>query len=74
MFNKNSKNIIKVLKEAQKKNIYSVVLLGKGGGLAKNLCNDKIIVKSKNTAIIQETHIFLGHYILENVENNIIKN
>jgi len=69
----NSKNIIKVLKEAKNKNIYSIGLLGKGGGLAKKLCNDKIVVRSKNTAIIQETHIFLGHYILENIENNIIK-
>ena len=32
-----SKNIIKVLKEAKKQNIYSIGLLGKGGGNAKML-------------------------------------
>ena len=68
-----SKNIIKVLKEAKKQNIYSIGLLGKGGGNAKMLLNDSIIVKSNNTALIQESHIFLGHYILETVENNLIK-
>ncbi len=68
-----SKNIIKVLKEAKKQNIYSIGLLGKGGGNAKMLLNDSIIVKSNNTALIQESHIFLGHYILETVEKNLIK-
>ena len=37
------------------------------------LLNDSIIVKSNNTALIQESHIFLGHYILETVEKNLIK-
>ena len=68
-----SKNIIKVLKEAKKQNIYSVALLGKGGGNAKVLVDESIIVKSNNTALIQECHIFLGHYILETVEKKLIK-
>ena len=54
----NSKNIIKVLKDVKRKKIYSVGLLGKGGGLAKKYCRDKIIIKSNNTANIQEAHIF----------------
>ena len=69
----NSKNIIKVLKDAKKKNIYSVGLLGKGGGKAQKLCKDSIIVKSNNTAIIQEAHIFLGQFLLEEIEKKIIK-
>jgi len=68
-----SKNIIKVLKEAKKQKIYSVGLLGKGGGAAKKITDDSIIVKSNNTALIQECHIFLGHYILETVENELLK-
>ena len=68
-----SKNIIKVLKEAKKQKIYSVALLGKGGGNAKMFVDETIIVKSNNTALIQECHIFLGHYILETVENKLIK-
>lgn len=68
-----SKNIIKVLKEARKQKILSVGFLGKGGGSSKKLVDNPIIVKSKNTALIQECHIFLGHVILENVENELIK-
>ncbi len=69
----NSKNIIEVLKVAKKKNILSVGLLGSKGGLAKKFCDINIIVKSNIVARIQESHIFLGHFILENVENLIIK-
>ena len=68
----NSQNILKVLKEAKKNNIYSVSFLGNGGGKAKNLSNKPMIIPSKNTARIQECHIFLGHFILEKVEDLII--
>ena len=68
----NSKNIIKVLKEANKTKIFSVGLLGKGGGKAKKMLTKSIIVSSNNTARIQECHIFLGHFILEKVEDLLI--
>ena len=68
----NSKNILKVLKEAKKKNIYSIGFLGKGGGKAKKICDNPLVVPSNNTARIQECHIFLGHFILEKVEDLII--
>ena len=68
----NSKNILKVLKEAKKTKIYSVSFLGKNGGKAKKISNKSLIVKSNNTARIQECHIFLGHFILEKVEDLII--
>jgi D-sedoheptulose 7-phosphate isomerase len=68
----NSQNILNVLKEAKKNKIYSVSFLGKGGGKAKKLSNKPIIIPSKNTARIQECHIFLGHFILEKVEDIII--
>ena len=68
----NSKNILKVLDEAKKQKVFSIGLLGKKGGKAKKLCNKKLIVSSENTARIQECHIFLGHFILEKVEDLII--
>tara|TARA_B100001093_G_C26771867_1_gene990596 strand:+ start:577 stop:1161 length:585 start_codon:yes stop_codon:yes gene_type:complete len=69
----NSQNIIEVLKIAKKMKIFSIGFLGKNGGKAKKLCNLPIIVKSSNTARIQEAHIFLGHFILEQVEDYLIK-
>lgn len=70
----NSKNIIKVLKKAKKMNIQSIALLGCNGGLAKKFADNSIIVNSNNTARIQESHIFIGHFILECVERKILKN
>lgn len=70
----NSKNILKVLKEAKRKKILSIALLGNDGGNAKKLCDKALIVNSNITARIQETHIFIGHYILESVERKILLN
>jgi D-sedoheptulose 7-phosphate isomerase len=68
----NSKNILKVLKEAKKAKIYSVCFLGKGGGRAKKISNKPLVISSNNTARIQECHIFLGHFILEKIEDLIL--
>ena len=68
----NSKNILNVLREAKKEKIYSVSFLGKGGGKAKKISDKSLIISSKNTARIQECHIFLGHFILEKLEDLII--
>ena len=70
----NSKNIIEVLREAKQKKISSISFLGFNGGKAKKYSNKFIIVNSNNVARIQESHIFLGHFILENVEQLLIKN
>ena len=67
-----SKNILKVLVEAKKQKVFSIGFLGKKGGKAKKLCNKPLIISSDNTARIQECHIFLGHFILEKVEDLII--
>ena len=67
-----SKNILKVLMEAKKQKVFSIALLGKKGGKAKKLCNKALIISSENTARIQECHIFIGHFILEKVEDLII--
>ena len=68
----NSENVLKVLKDAKKNNIFTIGFLGNNGGKAKKNCDIKLIVNSNNTARIQECHIFLGHFILEKVEDLII--
>ena len=69
----NSENILEVIKSAQKLNLTCFGLLGKNGGKAAEILEKKIIVPSNTTARIQEAHILLGHFILENVENLILK-
>ena len=66
-----SKNIINVLKLAKKKKIFSVGFFSNIKS-KKKIANIELNVPSKNIARIQESHIFLGHYILECVENNLI--
>jgi len=69
----NSDNVLKVLKKSKKKKIKSIGLLGGNGGKCSKYCDIKIIVPSFITARIQECHIFLGHYIMEQVEDLVIK-
>ena len=67
-----SKNIIEVAKLSKKRKITVIGFLGKNGGTVKKLIDIPIIVKSNNTARIQEAHIMLGHFIFEQVENRLI--
>ena len=55
---------------AKKLKLKTLSFLGKGGGQTKKYSKNNIIVDSKNTARIQEMHIFLGHFIFESVENS----
>ena len=68
----NSKNIIKVLKVAKSKGIKSIAFLGNDGGKCKLHSNLSLIIKSKNTARIQEMHQIILHIICENVEKKIL--
>lgn len=68
----NSKNILKVLKQAKKMKIFSVGFLGNGGGKAKNLCNMNLTIKSKDTARIQEAQKFIGHIVCELIEKKYL--
>ncbi len=69
----NSENIVRVLKASNKKKIYSISFLGQGKGKVKDLSDIELNVPSKITARIQECHIFIGHYIFEQVENKLFK-
>ena len=62
-----------VLDMAKKMSVKSVGFLGNSGGKAKTKVNIPLVVPSKNVARIQETHIFLGHFILEQVEKKLMK-
>ena len=69
----NSLNVIKVLKDARLKKITTIGFLGGSGGKCKKFCDIKLIAPSKSTARIQECHIFIGHFIFEQVENLLLK-
>ena len=67
----NSINLKNLLEKAKEKGINSVAILGKGGGLIKDLADYTLIINSNNTARIQEVHILIGHIICQIVEEEL---
>ena len=67
----NSKNILNALNIAKEKKVKSIGFLGAGGGKCKDNVNIPIIVPSDNTQRIQETHLLLGHILLELIEKEL---
>jgi len=69
----NAKNVIEAVKKAKELAIKTIALTGKEGGALAKLCDISIIVKSKDTARIQEAHILIGHIIAEIVESDLFQ-
>jgi D-sedoheptulose 7-phosphate isomerase len=65
----NSSNILLAVSVANRLGIRTVGLTGESGGKLKTLC-DCILIPSKETALIQECHIMLGHILCKLVELN----
>ncbi|MGA2297267.1 MAG: D-sedoheptulose 7-phosphate isomerase [FCB group bacterium] len=64
----NSENVYNALLQAKKQEMLSIGLLGCNGGKIKTVCDKSIIVPSKVTARIQESHILIAHIWCEMVE------
>jgi D-sedoheptulose 7-phosphate isomerase len=45
--------------------------LGNGGGKAKKIVDNSIIIPSKTTARIQEMHILVGHVLCDLIEDGL---
>ncbi|MCB2204758.1 SIS domain-containing protein [bacterium] len=64
----NSPNLIRAAEEARDRGVYTVGLLGKGGGKLFPLCDLPIIVPGSTSDRIQELHIKIIHIVIETVE------
>jgi len=64
----NSKNVLEAMKTAKAKGIKTIGLLGCDGGTIAPLCDIALIVPSKVTARIQESHICMAHTICQVAE------
>lgn len=67
----NSPNILAALQVAREREMISVALLGRDGGMARKLASHAIVVNSERSARIQEAHTLLLHAICEEVERAI---
>jgi len=64
----NSENVFRAIIQAKKQNMLVVGLLGAGGGRISQHCDVNVIVPSKVTARVQESHILVGHIWCEMIE------
>tara|TARA_Y100001968_G_scaffold100812_1_gene90734 strand:+ start:6974 stop:7507 length:534 start_codon:yes stop_codon:yes gene_type:complete len=64
----NSKNIIESLKYANSNHINSIGFLGRDGGEALEFCDEYILINSNETALIQQCHMTIMHYLAMEVE------
>ena len=59
----NSANVIKAAETAIDQDIYVCGITGSNGGRLKDIADSLLMVDSKSSARIQETHILMGHII-----------
>lgn len=68
----NSRNLIAALRTAKELGLRTVGLLGKGGGLMKDLCDLALVIPSDSTPRIQEAHEMFFHIVCEEVERGLV--
>jgi D-sedoheptulose 7-phosphate isomerase len=69
-----SKNILRALEEAKRKNIQSICFLGRDGGFTKGIATIDLIVQGNSTARIQEAQKLLMHVLCKMVDEKLPKN
>ena len=70
----NSTNIVNAVKVAKDNKMTTVAFTGDTGGQLKDLADYLLNVPSKDTPIVQESHIMIGHIICEIVEEKLFSN
>ncbi|WP_289091914.1 D-sedoheptulose 7-phosphate isomerase [uncultured Sulfitobacter sp.] len=64
----NSRNVIRAVEAAKIIGVATIGLLGRDGGMLKEICDLAVVVPSETTARIQEMHILIGHSWCEAVD------
>ncbi|MEI6075883.1 MAG: SIS domain-containing protein [Verrucomicrobiota bacterium] len=68
-----SRNILRALEEARRKEVASIAILGRDGGFTRGVATIDLIVPGTVTARIQEGQKVLYHALCEIVEENLPK-
>lgn len=69
----NSRNILKALEEASRREVKTIAFLGRDGGFTKGVADLELIVPGVETARIQEAQKFLLHVLCEIIETRLPK-
>jgi D-sedoheptulose 7-phosphate isomerase len=67
----NSENVLRAVRQAKSQGLITIGLLGGSGGKIINECDYTVVVPSKVTARIQESHILIGHIWCEIIEETL---
>ncbi|BCD67619.1 D-sedoheptulose 7-phosphate isomerase [Nitratiruptor sp. YY09-18] len=65
-----SENVIKAVEAAKIKGCKIIGLLGKDGGMLKDMCDAVMVVPVYDTARIQEMHILIGHILCSLIDES----
>lgn len=68
-----SANIRRALEEGRSRKLKTIALLGRDGGVCRNIADVDLIVPADSTARIQESHKFILHVLCEIVESDLAK-
>ncbi len=68
----NSANILAALEVARKQGLLCLGFLGGNGGAALAKCDQALVVPSNDTNRIQESHIMLGHILVQMTEELLL--
>ncbi|MFC1884365.1 SIS domain-containing protein [Thermodesulfobacteriota bacterium] len=69
-----SENILSAVRDARLQGMYTIGLLGKGGGKVAKMVDMALVVNSDVTPRIQEAHILAGHIICQLVDHILFQN
>ena len=69
----NSKNVLRALEEAKRRDVESIAILGHDGGSTKGVATIDLIVPGASTARIQEAQKVLLHALCEMIEEKLPK-
>lgn len=68
-----SRNVVRALRAARGRGIHALGLLGGDGGPALTECDLALVVPSRETGRIQESHITIGHALMELIEDRLLE-
>ena len=69
-----SMSLAEAAREGKKKGMKIISLLGKTGGVLKDISDDVILVENNVTSFIQEAHISILHCICEIIDDQLLEN
>ena len=67
-------SLAEAAREGKKKGMKIISLLGKTGGVLKDISDDVILVENNVTSFIQEAHISILHCICEIIDDQLLEN